>query len=301
MYRTAFDLGHGVPWHIVFPALFGCLLIAVGVLLLRVSQGHVPEWFAEQAEQLHGKRPIPKWTPWLWLAFSVAACIPLVVVPARDYWKLRQALTTGATQSVDGIVEDFVPAAERGKGSTESFTVNGVAFSYDRRTSNAFHHVRVRGGPVREGLAVRVTYLADGGRNAILRLEIDKDEPESAASSSRSSHLPLEFFVPVWLALGALRLWLFTFNKNIALRRRLHAPLLIGLLLTFFGFVSQAGALPWPFYLFGLYLGSAGVLRVAFCDCGKTVQAKRHWARPSECDKCGAPITARHRPWPHWP
>ena len=53
--------------------------------------------------------------------------------------------------------------------SDESFVVGGRRFSYsDFVVTSGFHNAASHGGPIREGLYVRVTYLG----NLILRLEI---------------------------------------------------------------------------------------------------------------------------------
>jgi len=51
----------------------------------------------------------------------------------------------------------------------ETFTVNGVRFSYsDFGVTCGFNNSASHGGPIREGLQVRIHYVG----NAILRLEV---------------------------------------------------------------------------------------------------------------------------------
>jgi hypothetical protein len=71
---------------------------------------------------------------------------------------------------VEGVVEKFHPMPYRGR-DYESFTVNGVDFSYSDfvGTSSCFNHTASQGGPIRGGLRVRITYIDD---DCIVRLDV---------------------------------------------------------------------------------------------------------------------------------
>jgi hypothetical protein len=63
--------------------------------------------------------------------------------------------------------------------SEESFTVEGHRFSYsDYIVTSGFHNTASHGGPIREGLHVRVTYSG----NLILRLEVAQVRPGTGSS-----------------------------------------------------------------------------------------------------------------------
>jgi len=82
--------------------------------------------------------------------------------------KAVMALRDGQYAVVEGYVSDFVPMPHSGH-SMESFVVQGHRFSYsDYVVSAGFNNTASHGGPIREGLYVRVTYTND----VILRLEI---------------------------------------------------------------------------------------------------------------------------------
>ncbi len=81
-----------------------------------------------------------------------------------DYRALRDAATTGRTRVAEGIVTGFAadPKSER-------FCVSGACFTYsDAAVTAGFNMMRSHGGPMREGLSVRVTSL--GGE--IAKLEV---------------------------------------------------------------------------------------------------------------------------------
>ena len=85
-----------------------------------------------------------------------------------EYMRHRQALESGDFVVVEGVVEHFVPAPPEGH-KNEEFDVGGRHYSYsDYVVVPAFHQTRSHGGPINEGLQVRI---ADFGGH-ILRLEV---------------------------------------------------------------------------------------------------------------------------------
>lgn len=81
---------------------------------------------------------------------------------------IRDALSSGRFKSIEGTVSGLV--AERRDGHPrERFTVGGVTFVYSSSDiSSGFHWTVGKGGPIREGLRVRISDV-DG---IIARLEI---------------------------------------------------------------------------------------------------------------------------------
>jgi hypothetical protein len=85
-----------------------------------------------------------------------------------DYWELRQALKSGDFKVVEGMVVDFVPMPYSGHAK-ERFSVNGRLYEYsDFAVSAGFNNTQSQGGPIREGLIVRIADV----RGKIARLEI---------------------------------------------------------------------------------------------------------------------------------
>lgn len=87
---------------------------------------------------------------------------------ADMYSRARQAYLNGDYQVVEGAVSNFHPMPYSGH-QNESFSVNGVQFSYsDYVVSPCFNNTTSHGGPIGEGLRVRIAYSGD----CILKLEI---------------------------------------------------------------------------------------------------------------------------------
>ena len=79
----------------------------------------------------------------------------------------------GPYQTVEGPVEHYL-ARQSGEVNFEQFTVNGVPLGYGSLgMPKCFSHPAANGGPIREGLPVRITY--DG--NCIVKVEILKVAP----------------------------------------------------------------------------------------------------------------------------
>lgn len=87
-----------------------------------------------------------------------------------NFIELRSALKNGAFDEVEGVVNDFVPEGMDGH-PMEKFRVGAVSFRYSSSDiSSAFHQTRAQGGPIREGLHVRIATV----NGAIARLEIER-------------------------------------------------------------------------------------------------------------------------------
>lgn len=87
----------------------------------------------------------------------------------------RRSLTwakQGDYKVVEGTVTNFKPMPRSGHAE-ESFSVNGVTFFYsDYNLSHAgFHNAASHGGPIRQGLHVKISYHDD----RILKVEICDD------------------------------------------------------------------------------------------------------------------------------
>ena len=81
-----------------------------------------------------------------------------------------RALREGRVSTIEGRVADFVPMPLSGHAD-EQFTVSGVRFSYsDYVVVPCFNNTSSHGGPIREGLWVRLAYRG----NCILKLEVWK-------------------------------------------------------------------------------------------------------------------------------
>ena len=92
------------------------------------------------------------------------------VINYSNFANLRAAARDGSTEIVEGKVEQFVPMPYTGHAQ-ETFIVNGRYFAYsDYDQTKGFNRTQSHGGPMKEGLQVRITHV-DG---SIVKLEIAK-------------------------------------------------------------------------------------------------------------------------------
>lgn len=84
------------------------------------------------------------------------------------YAELRDAVRDGKSKVVEGRVTQFVPMPYEGHAQ-ESFVVGEKSFSYsDYNLTKGFNQTKSHGGPMHEGLQVRIAYVGD----SIVRLEV---------------------------------------------------------------------------------------------------------------------------------
>ena len=155
-YVTVFDAAAEPLRNWWFPA-FGLIFVAMGILLV-----FKPETLNTRVVQRAGFR-------WFMLIFPVGWTMASGLAIGLDSYKAGRALRTGNYKIVEGRVENFAPMPWAGHAE-ETFDVNGVHFAYsDYVVTAGFNHSASHGGPIREGLPVRITYKGDG---EILRLEV---------------------------------------------------------------------------------------------------------------------------------
>ena len=88
-----------------------------------------------------------------------------------EYRKFRTAYAMGQYEVIEGRVERFRPMPYEGH-SLESFVVAGTRFSYsDFVSTPGFNNTASHGGPIRDGLWVRIAHR----NGVILKLEIRPD------------------------------------------------------------------------------------------------------------------------------
>lgn len=101
-------------------------------------------------------------------ALAALGSIAMLVHTWRDYDNMRTALRQGTYLLVEGQVTDFVP--ERSDGHPmETFRVGAAHFQYSSSDiTPGFNWTAGRGGPIRDGVTVRVVDV----NGMIARLEI---------------------------------------------------------------------------------------------------------------------------------
>lgn len=106
--------------------------------------------------------------------FTIIGIISMSVTSINkgtEYRSLKKIVMNNEHLTVEGIVEDFTPLNAT-KLLPESFKVNGVEFSYfDENSSSAFHESALSGGPIKNGLPVRIFYY----ENKILGLWLNEN------------------------------------------------------------------------------------------------------------------------------
>jgi hypothetical protein len=93
----------------------------------------------------------------------------------RLHLRLRKAVRDGTAQLIEGYVTHFSPMPYEGHAD-ESFVINGNTLAYsDFNVTGCFNNTSSHGGPIREGLRIRIWVVND----CIARLEV-ADEPVRA-------------------------------------------------------------------------------------------------------------------------
>lgn len=104
----------------------------------------------------------------LCLAFALCWTLFVAYSSWADRARLQKRLRNGEATTVTGIVKDFLPMPPGGHAN-ERFCVRDECFEYSAYSKTmGFNQTQSEGGPIREGLPVRVTYVG----NTIVRLEI---------------------------------------------------------------------------------------------------------------------------------
>lgn len=140
-YQTIFELGpQSFPWPIHL-----CVLLIIGLLFIKLFKNK--KYFFTAGIIMTTMASI-------FLLISLMAFIP-------KYVKLRNAYVSGKSVVVEGVVQNFRPAPALGP-LTESFSVNGVSFSYYAAADTpCFNNAPLHRGPIRNGLYVRIHYYED--------------------------------------------------------------------------------------------------------------------------------------------
>jgi hypothetical protein len=96
-----------------------------------------------------------------------------MIFTVGDYVGNSITYLRGHYSTIEGTVADFSPLPAAKGDYTESFSVNGRSFSYSDFLAGqgCFNHSSTYGGPVRQGLYVRIAYEG----NCILRLDVATD------------------------------------------------------------------------------------------------------------------------------
>lgn len=159
-YQVVYDAAQaGIDWLAIF----------IGTVLLA---GAIIAWRGRHSPYFRGE----PWVADIFLIFVVMVAPCMIIGKINEYITAQTRLHTNQMEVVEGRVENFTPGLN--EKAWESFTVNGVAFTYGEYASTqGFHRTTYWGGPLKAGLQVRIHYTDIMGETVhptILRLEIAK-------------------------------------------------------------------------------------------------------------------------------
>jgi hypothetical protein len=159
-YVTVFDVTQSGYRQWSFAA-FGLIFVAVGLALPTLIRSGIfrkpPPW-------------MEKWFSRVFLGFAIFWTATSFLATYIDYGGAARAMRSQQAHFVEGTVSQFIAMPYTGH-SMESFVVHGVRFAYsDYVITAGFNNTASHGGPIREGLPVRIWYRG----NEILRLDVAK-------------------------------------------------------------------------------------------------------------------------------
>jgi hypothetical protein len=167
-YVTVFEITQK-PFQWWFSAA-GLIAISAGFVMILIAR----KWPSQTRA---------KFTGYFFVIFGSVWSIGTFAGTFSQYRKCVEAYRTGKYQIVEGVVENFAPMPYEGH-CDECFSVQSKRFCYsDYEIQAGFNRSASHGGPIRQGLPVRVGYY-DG---QILRLEIRSDGLINTSSDVPSS------------------------------------------------------------------------------------------------------------------
>lgn len=158
-YKVIFDIAEVGYKSWSFPA-FGLIFVAIGLLLV-IFRKLIPGWWGNHPRARNA-------FSYFFLGFAVIWTLASFLGTYNEYSTLRSAQKTGSFNVVEGKVTNFKPMPYGGH-SMERFCVKDHCFEYsDYVISGGFNNTTSHGGPIREGLPVRITFIG----NEIIKLEV---------------------------------------------------------------------------------------------------------------------------------
>jgi hypothetical protein len=166
-YVTAFDLSQTgyANWSFLLVGLTFGTLGWISLSAYKAIQNH------PSLERIFSPTRTSKQIPWWSFPVLIAVSVIFTVAGLGSYFEYKQNLNiliTGQASYVEGEVYDFKPMPYSGH-SLEVFSVNNISFSYSDYIKNAaFNNTASHGGPIKNGLSVKIWYY----KGEILKLLI---------------------------------------------------------------------------------------------------------------------------------
>ena len=161
IYRTVFDVTRTHFGGYQFLAV-GIALCVAGLAAV-ILRHRFPMWIWPKRLH-HLASPFAFGFLFLAIAFTL---VSFSIIAAQGM-NLRKAYAAGHAATVEGRVSGFVPAPYQGHAD-ERFCVGSKCFEYsDYVITGGFNTTSSHGGPIKDGMPVRVTYVGD----LIVKLEV---------------------------------------------------------------------------------------------------------------------------------
>jgi hypothetical protein len=165
-YRVVFDLAStGVAW---WPVVI--IAVIVGAVVFDFSK-QITARASDRSTDGPTGFPVPNIAIAVMAAAVVFIAAVVYIVYAKELRLIAEERTSAA--KVEGVVLHFVPMPYTGH-AMERFCVSTTCFAYsDYVITGGFNNTRSHGGPIHEGLRVRIKHVDD----VIVRLEVESSQP----------------------------------------------------------------------------------------------------------------------------
>ena len=158
-YRTVFDIATAgyKSWNL---PVFGLIFVAAGAVLVAIGE-KLPGWWAKHPRASNV-------FAFYFLGFAMLWTLISFFSTYGQYSSLSEARVVNDECVAEGTVTTFKPTPVTGH-AMEGFRVAGKCFEYsDYVITGGFNNTSSHGGPIRDGLPVRVSYVG----NKIVKLEV---------------------------------------------------------------------------------------------------------------------------------
>jgi hypothetical protein len=156
-YKVVFDVTSAgyKTWSF---SLVGLVLAVVGGFLVRYRD-RLP---------MRGPKVVVRAFPFVFFGFAILWTLLAFGSTFTEYRSLRSAVRDGRVSIIEGTLSQFKPMPYTGH-AMERFCVRATCFEYsDYVVTSGFNNTSSHGGPIREGLRVRIAHI----RGTIVRLEV---------------------------------------------------------------------------------------------------------------------------------
>jgi hypothetical protein len=169
-YQTVFDVARVNPWDGWIQALFlPVFFIAISLIIVIAGpsvhrrSSDVRISVADNKTVRENEKSAARFNRIIAGIFCGTICLIVTSVMGASFMHHCQALEYlkhGPHQKVEGVVSQFDPMPASGH-KNESFRVNGIPFAYSDfdMTNPGFRNATSHGGPIKEGLPVRIWYM----------------------------------------------------------------------------------------------------------------------------------------------